>query len=213
MIHLVTSFYLIENPNEVQVLRNNELIESLIKNIESPIIKEIHLFVDNIHAFNKINEINSEKIVIIRIGKQPFYSELFDYAITNLENKICMISNSDIYIHEYDINILNKLENNIFTLTRYEHDMSCHLIDKYVGSHDVFIFKSPLNKMILQYMNHHQNVWGSECLIIDILVDNGYKLYNPCHQIKICHLHKSDFRNEDRIRIHNGIHNAPPCYL
>ena len=66
-----------------------------------------------------------------------------------LKNKICMIINSDIWLHSiHNIKILNKIDENkkvIFSITRHEHNFSYPLISKYQGSHDAFIFKSPIS--------------------------------------------------------------------
>ena len=125
-----------------------------------------------------------------------------------------MISNSDIYLHECNIDCINRISDNIFALTRYDHDLSCYFIDNNWGvTHDAFIFKSPLNKNILNNINHVQNVWGSENSVINSLIDFGnYKIYNPCYQIKIVHLHSSEFRNLDRIRIAEPKYEHKPCY-
>ena len=54
---------------------------------------------------------------------------------------------------------------------------------------------------------------GSENSIIDNLVDQGNKLYNPCYQIKIVHLHSSELRDENRIRIPGGRFYINPSYI
>jgi len=114
-----------------------------------------------------------------------------------------MITNSDIYIKECDLNILNKLNDNntVFALTRFEYDMSCPLIKKYEGSHDCFIFKSPINDSFVNNIQHVQHVWGSENVVLYELKNAGINIYNPCIQIKIVHLHKSDLRETNRPRI------------
>lgn len=213
MINLISSFYIIKNEDKISTDRNNELLEALIKNINSEYISKIHLFLDDISAIEKIvshNHLN--KINIIRIGTQPLYSDLFEYAIDNLQGEICMISNSDIYLYECNLDCINRISDNIFALTRYEHDLSSPLINCYQGSHDVFIFKSPLNKNILININHIQNVWGSDDSVVDALSYGGYKLYNPCYQIKIVHLHSSELRNSDRQRIKCGEFAVQPSY-
>jgi hypothetical protein len=216
MIHLVTSFYILNEDTEEKKQRNIELINALINNINCDYISKIYLYVDNDNALKKIHEIpeHRQKLIIINIGKQPLYSDLFEYCIDNLENKICMVSNSDIYLHECDIECINKIDNNIFALTRYEYDLSCPFIDNMCGvTHDSFIFKSPLTKNILNNIKHIQNVWGSENSVASSLIDNGnYNIINPCYQIKIVHLHKSDYRNEDRIRIASAKYIIPPIY-
>jgi len=204
MIHLITSFYQSNKKDDIYIKRNIELLDSLKKNIKSDLITKIHLYVDTDNDLDIIKGLkNNEKIYIIEIGHQPLYSDFFEYASNNLKNEICMISNSDIYLYECNIDCLNRLDNNIFALTRYEYDMSSPLIDKYEGSHDSFIFRSPLN-INLDNIRHVQNVWGSENSVIDNLFDHGYQVFNPCYQIKIVHLHESQLRNEDRIRIPGG---------
>lgn len=215
-MNLITSFYLVDEINEQRKNRNIELVEALIKNINCSYIKKIHLFVDNEKALNRIHHIpeHREKLIIIAIKEQPLYSELFEYAIDNLPNQLCMISNSDIYLYECDMDCLNRIGNNIFALTRYEYDLSSYFIDSMVDcTHDAFIFKSPLTKNILEKIKHVQNVWGSENSVITSLIENGnYKIYNPCYQIKIVHLHKSGYRNEDRIRIAYSKYGHKPVY-
>lgn len=209
MIHLITSFYLIDKNDDLSIKRNNELQQCLINNLKSNLITKIHLYVDDENALNKVRELEKNieilnKIYIVSIGKQPLYSELFNYIIENLKNEICMISNSDIYLHECDMDCLIGISNNIFALTRYEFDFSSPLIDQRIGSHDAFIFRSPLKKDFLHNLNHVQNVGGSDDNVVNNLVDYGYKLYNPCFQIKIVHLHESALRTYGNDRIAKG---------
>ena len=88
---------------------------------------------------------------VLKMGVNPGLPPLAKYdEKNNLEDKICMISNSDIYLYECDVNLLTKLHDNntVFSLTRYEHDLSRPMIDSFIGSHDCFIFKSKLNNFI-----------------------------------------------------------------
>ena len=202
MINLITSFYL-----PAQAIRKAEIIKCLNKNLENSDIVKIHLFLDNDECFNFIKtEINNDKITIIAIGKQPLYSDLIKYA-NKLTGQICMISNSDIWLHKISDNRLLELLKNkkiVYSLTRHEHDFSCPLITKYEGSHDVFIFESPLNDQIIKHVQFVQSVNGSENVMLYELNKYGYKLYNPCKQIVIVHEHESNFREPNRIRINQG---------
>jgi hypothetical protein len=207
MINLITSFYISHFNSELNNDRNNELQQCLKNNLENILIEKIHLYIDDNEAFEYIKNLNNDKINIISIGFKPLYSDLFLYAITNLQNKICMISNSDIYIHEFDLKLLNILNNNntVFALTRYEYDLTSPMIDNFCGSHDCFIFKSPLNfNDSIENIKHVQHHLGSENIVLYELDKNNIKIYNPCYQIKIVHLHKSDLREENRPRINNG---------
>ena len=110
----------------------------------------------------------NKKIHIILFNKQPTYNDLFEYA-NKLKGKICMISNSDIWLKSVDLDLIKLIQTKnklVYALTRYESDRRGPLIDKYRMSHDSFIFKSPINYDIPNGMNHIQNKLGSENVII-----------------------------------------------
>jgi hypothetical protein len=217
MINIITSFYISHFNSNLNTERNNELQECLNKNLKNDLIEKIHLYIDDNESLEYILSLNNDKINIISVGYKPLYSDLFSYALTNLQNKICMITNSDIFILECDKSILNYLDdsNTVFALTRYEYDLSSPLIDNYQGSHDCFIFKSLVNFINnLENIKHVQHVWGSENVVLYELAKSNIKIYNPCYQIKIIHLHKSDLREGNRPRInHDRSHIVKPCKL
>ena len=209
-IDLITSFYITDNES-----RNDELLECLYKNLNNTMISTIHLFVDDLRALNKVLELNyndsenenkkkiKNKIKVISIGKQSLYSDMFEYCIDNLQDNICMISNSDIYLHKCEIDLSKYLKDNIFALSRHEYDFKFYLYG--VGSHDAFIFTPKyINKDILKNIKHIQNIAGSDDNIINNLVDFGHKVYNPAFQIIIIHLHKSNIRTYDQNKIAHG---------
>lgn len=119
-------------------------------------------------------------------------------------------------MYECNLDVLNKLNEPdvVFALTRYEDDLSCPLITSYGGSHDCFMFKSPLNTDFLQHIQHLQHHWNSEGVVLFELNCIGAKLYNPCYQIKIVHLHASNVREPNRITYSNERRFLlPPCTL
>jgi len=210
MINIISTFYISKYSSHLDNSRTIELETSLINNISSPFIEKIHLFVDDNDALVKLNELsnNSEKIVIIEIGKKPKYSDFFNYIINNVKDKICMIINSDIFLHEVDNNLITRLNENkiAYALTRYEHDMSHPLINDYHGSHDAYIFNSKFIDITIinEHTDFYQNFPGIETHIIKALCDNGFMVFNPCKQIKIIHLHKTQLRNHGHwIGLHN----------
>jgi adenylate kinase family enzyme len=176
-INLVTSFFNKKIDDDILIKRNNEYNSTLIKNLESPFIKKIHLFIEDEYSLSILNNIlnNSynNKIIIIKVNKQPMYSDFFNYSFNNLKEEIVMIANSDIYLDKCDNYILNKYilqKNNVFSLTRFENENDKPLIDKYEGSHDAYIFKSPLNNDISTRSNFTQNNWGSENLVNSLII-------------------------------------------
>ena len=206
-LHLITSFYLPQDET-----RKNELTLALRKNIESPNVKQIHIFLDDENAVNYLQsnydkELKNEKLNIIRIGKQPLVAEMLTFA-NILVGKICMLLNADIWLHSIsDLALFKNMEGKLYGLTRHENNMKGRLIDRYdqgpgfVGSQDAFIFKSPVKQEIIEKTKFTQNVWGSDNVILREFQNAGYKLFNPCRQIITVHEHASQVRNENRQRL------------
>jgi hypothetical protein len=206
MINIISTFYTTSNED-----RNRELTSTLLKNVESPIIENIHLFIDDIQSLNILISLtkNTDKIIIIEVHKKPLYSDFFRYILKNVKGKLCMIANSDIYISSYDEQLLNVLYQNkwVYALTRHEHDMSCPLIDRYFGSHDCYIFNSEfIDESIITYKftEFYQNFVGIETRIISAFIELNFTAHNPCKQIQIVHLHESGVRNHGEwVGLHN----------
>jgi hypothetical protein len=192
-----------------------ELEKALLQNIQSEHVEKIHLFVDDDLSRETLNgeRFNSDKINIIGIRKQPIYSDLFTYANT-LVDKLCMITNSDIWVHSVeDARLLDNMpKNHVYSLTRHEYNMSSPLIDDYRGSHDVFIFHAPINQDMIKHIQHPQNEWGSENVMLYELLRHGYTVLNPCRQLKIVHEHASNERNSDRVRLNRGGYDVDGIY-
>lgn len=195
MINIVSTYYITNNYQ-----RNVELDTCIVKNLNSIFVESINLFVDDAHALEHLKTItnNSYKIKIIQIGLKPMYSDYFKYIIDNLNNKICMITNSDIYIHLYNEFLIGGLNTDkvVYALTRHEHDLTCPLIDNYCGSHDCYIFNSSFinNDIMCSNLLYYQNFPGIESRIIKTFCDNKFTVLNPCKQIVIVHLHSSGYR-------------------
>jgi hypothetical protein len=199
MIHIISTFYISKYFSELDNSRSKELEQALVNNLSSPFIEKIHLFLDDNDALIRLNELsNSDKIVIIEIGKKPKYSDFFNYIVNNVKDEICMITNADIFLYEMNDKLIENLQETkiAYALTRYEYDMTHPLIDYYQGSHDAYIFNSKFidGTIINEDTNFYQNFPGIETHIIKALCDNGFKVYNPCRQIKIVHLHQTELR-------------------
>lgn len=212
MINIITTFYISKTGTLIHDNRTNELFEALQKNMGNTSIKQIHLFLDDMMAYEKIQTLNKSvffnKIIICGIKPNPKHIDFFNYAIHNLSNEICMIINSDIYLYEIDENLLLSVKNDkiAYALSRYEWDMSSPQINRYLGSHDGYIFIPNHINNSLELVNFYPNIPGIESHIITFFVENNYKVFNPCFQIKIVHLHKSNIRNykDDWIGLHNN---------
>jgi len=195
----LTSCYYIKNKK-----RQEELITTLKKNLSKQFIHKIHLYIttNDYKKFNEsdfINNNNYNKINILIRNHQPTYEELFRVA-SKFDNKIICICNSDIEFDIPNIDILNKLDDSCYFLTRHESDNNHPLIDNFGGSHDAFIFKSNILKdkiknKDLSYIDYIQNTPGIESLLTIFCIEKlNYKILNPCLEIKLIHHHKSAYR-------------------
>ena len=200
MINLITSFFI---PKEVE--RQNEILKCLYLNIACPYINKIYLLIekktDMIFLKEKIKP--RGKIQLILWNKQPTYADYLKIA-NQLQGKICMISNSDIWLRKCDqelINILKEHPNICYSLTRSDRDASTKIISlpadnwkkEHCGCFDSFIFKSPIN-IDYNLINHIQNRPGSEHVFKTELEYKGIKFYNPCYDIITVHEHLSNIR-------------------
>jgi len=201
MINIISTFYISKYSSSLDNSRSEELETCLLNNLACPFVEKIHLFVDDIESLDRLNILsnNSEKVVIIEVGKKPKYNDFFRYILDNLKDKICMITNSDIYLSKCDVNLIERLktERLCYALSRYEHDMSRPQIDNYFGSHDCYIFNSAFidENIINGHTDFHQNLPGIESQIVKNFCDFNFKVLNPCKQIITVHLHKTQLRN------------------
>lgn len=153
--------------------------------------------------------------------KQPLYSDLFDYANEELDKRVVMVCNADIHLptspqgptppsafHQRRPFPVDRLvaeirqpdprsnQKRVFALTRYEseHTMDAPLIDDYRGSHDAFIFESPLPRSFPPCVAHQQNCYKAENIVIHELRRAGLAVTNPCLDAQLFHLHEADLR-------------------
>ena len=219
-INAITSFYISSNK-----IRAREIMESLGKNIKQSIINRIHLFLDKKEDLEYILQhyrpyLENGKVKIVRIGLQPTYTDFLHYVNDYLNGELCMVMNSDIWLHSIsDMRLLENMENRLYGLTRHEGTMEAPLIDHYnsskgfIGSQDAFIFKSPVASEVITKLNFPQNVWGSDNVLLREFKNHGYQLYNPCRQIVIIHEHASGERGENRQRLPPPWITLKPGYL
>lgn len=205
LLNGIVSFYIPQNSE-----RRRELEEALYRNVTCYNFKKLHIFVDSFADLDFINnnykeELKHDKIHIVSVGTQPRYSDFFKYANT-LKNEICMIMNSDIWLHSIsDMRIFDDFENTVYGITRHESNMMPEMIDlfnatdtNFVGSQDAFIFKSPVKPEIIQHTDFVQNINGSDNVLLHKFKEFGYNLFNPASQIIIIHEHKSNIRDPSR---------------
>ena len=191
-------------------IRQMEIDECFARNLHHPLIQTLHILCETEkareHFINISKQFNKEmKCIFFVVGKQPTYAEIIQYVEKNIgDNKIVCIQNSDIYIdHGVSKEFLETkvTYDTLIALTRHEHTheghpectiSTCSLIWDYMGSHDTFIFKTPIPvNFSIETLHYPQNVYGGETLFMKAWKDAGKQLFNPCFDIRIFHVHKN----------------------
>ena len=215
---LITTFFETENQS-----RNNEIKKCLRKNYENKYIEKIYLLNDRIYDLTYINDFKN-KIVQNVISKEENYKLKYNDSINfinkNLKNKICILSNSDIYF-DNSLSKINEtiIKDNCFSLLRYDEDINedKHIFKRHNlprdDSQDCWIFKSPLN-IDLNNINFSFGTLGCDSILCSHIYNSGIKISNPSLDIISTHVHSTEFRtyNIDN-RIHGKYGLLKPCKL
>ena len=216
---LITTYYISDNEE-----RNNEIRKCLIKNCENKYIEKIYLLNNKIFDLSFINNKNLNKIEQLIISIEDSYILNYKDAIifinNKLKNKICILSNSDIYFDDTLSKIKDKdIIGNFFALLRYDEDQNGnkHIFSRFNeprnDSQDSWIFKSPLN-ISLSKIDFTFRTLGCDSLFAKYVYDSGLKVMNPSYDIITTHVHNTDYRtyNCDN-RIHGQYCLVKPCHL
>ena len=212
---LITTYY--KSKNEA---RQKEIDECLKKNYENKYIQKIYLLNNQLYNL----DYKGNKIIQYIISKDTDYILKYNDAINfinkNIKNKICILSNSDIYFDNTLSKINDKnIKDTFFALLRYDEDESGnkkiftrHEIPR-DDSQDCWIFKSPLN-IDLNKLDFSFRTLGCDSIFSTVVHEANINVSNPCYDIVITHLHKTEFRtyNSDD-RIHGKYCLVKPSHL
>lgn len=226
VIQLYQYDYMTESNEYVRISKENrqyEILDCLHRNLLNPHINKIHILLEkeSNYEFYKMcikNNPQKDKCVFTVFGSQPRYADLVEYCKNTIkDNTIVCIQNSDIYFgHDLLPSFLEETVdlNTLVSLTRHEHtsdthdicnENTCPLIYDYQGSHDSFLFRTPIPESFPFYsVTHYQNVYGGETVFMKAWVECGKQLKNPCFDIKIFHRHINHFYLKQYETIANG---------
>eukprot|EP00992_Anisonema_acinus_P013630 TRINITY_DN883_c0_g1_i1.p1 TRINITY_DN883_c0_g1~~TRINITY_DN883_c0_g1_i1.p1 ORF type:complete len:395 (-),score=42.83 TRINITY_DN883_c0_g1_i1:64-1248(-) len=201
---LITSFY-----EEKFVARKVELMNALSQNLRSGCFSAIHVLVEG------TTEVGDElsDVEIVPISHQPTYKDFFQYAASVLPGSIVVVQNTDILWDAGTCSGISKINRGtVFALSRHPHpnataDKRCSERQQcfdYNGSHDAFVFISPLPLSVLDATDFRQNLWGAENRLIFELRAAGLLLFNPCKSVLTRHAHCSRKRSTPQERINRA---------
>ncbi|CAB4004109.1 Hypothetical predicted protein, partial [Paramuricea clavata] len=231
-IHVITNYPLMtEKPwNESQTdnnrsilwQRQEEIEETLQKNLNHTLVTTVHLLVNQPLAEQRLSEQNfhnKQKIFVHRTNYAlPKYRDFFEYINNRLQSQLVVLTNMDIYIGQ-GFEVVNKtflVKTNIsYALTRHgRQEKRCNMAGKlgycgvsYFGSHDTYIFvlTQPLDESVLEEFDYDMHVFGGDNRLIWILRNRmKKKLLNPCEYLKTYHNHCIDIHGSVRPRINRN---------
>eukprot|EP00667_Euglena_gracilis_P013554 EG_transcript_13992 len=204
-IILLTSYY-----TEPVEERRSELIGVLQANINNPHIDAICLLVEMRDGEPPPAVPHSPKLHLVHVTAQPTYAAFLRHANARFAGDVVIVQNTDIAWLPATTPLLRKLPaGTVYALSRHPHpsaatDKRCserQQCEDYNGSHDAFVFRSPLPDPLLAALDFRQNLWGAENRVIYELKAAGLAVLNPCKTIRTTHHHCSRKRTTPRQRI------------
>jgi hypothetical protein len=202
--------------------RQLELEEVLRRNLDHPLVKNVHLLVNQESAKERLLALplgpNKQKIIVKRILTMPKYRDFFDYINERLLNSIVAFINMDIYLGEgfKQVNRTTLVEENVcYAPTRSgKKELTCDMSRRrgyckhgYIGVHDAYIFvmTKRLTATVLSELDYPMNAYGAENVFLWVLRTKLHmKLRNPCEQLRNYHLHCVDIHGSTRPRINRN---------
>ena len=215
-IYLITQFFITKSQS-----RQNELIQTLKKNIELNVFKKIFLINEKIYTKDEMGLTEKEMThihqIIFNNGVRMKYMHAFAVVKKFNLNGYIVISNSDIFFDNSLQNNIRKTslskEKALYALLRFEFNekklRDCKIFGPRPDSQDTWIFHSkflPTDGQILS-CNFLLGVLGCDNSIAYLFHNFGYKIYNEPCVIKTYHYHMEQIRNYDLSQ------KIPPPYL
>jgi hypothetical protein len=215
---LITSYY---KPNNSE--RKKEIDKCLINNFNNKYISNIVLLNNKIYDIHFINDkYNKIKQEVINDNEdyKLLFSDAIDYINKNFKDRICILSNSDIYFDNSLCKINNKnINNRLFALLRYDEDEfnKKNLFKLYDNprrdAQDCWIFRSPL-KIDINKLNFSFGTLGCDNIFAKLIYDSGLFIINPCYDIITTHVHNTNFRTyTENDRLHGIYCLLEPCKI
>lgn len=239
MMHLLQQLfcYVIKDSDSADIAakkrqRQKEHDDCFKHNVALPFIKKHHVFLEKEEDgayYTALAGEHSDKLVFNNLGKQAHYGDYLLYSTVKIPaGEVICIMNGDLFIDTgFEMPVIKKYlhGNAAFGLTRHEYtDVShsvcnrqtCGLIYNYMGSHDTFLFRTPLLPSIdYSKLDFRQNLYGAENVMHNILAAAGYRFTNPCLQLRTFHNHKDSvyFEEYKRINRPGAYYGERPCKL
>jgi hypothetical protein len=215
---LITTYYISTNDG-----RNDEIKKCLKNNANNDNITKIYLLNNKIYDISFLENKKRKVEQYIMSNDEDYilkYDDAINFINKNIKNKICILSNSDIYFDNTLSKINDKIMyNNLYALLRYDEidngdkQIFTRFDEPRNDSQDCWIFKSPLN-IDLNKINFSFRTLGCDSIFAKHVYDTGIKISNPSLDIITTHLHKTEYRTYNCDNIIHGVYCLlKPCKL
>ncbi len=192
--HLYCPFYTPKEPRRLK-----EILFSLNRNINVKYFEKIFLLIDDLTP-NPIQ--NCSKIEVINLSSRPTYADWLKLSVQRSQGVVTILSNSDIYFD----NTLSRIEDifnssglySFVALSRYElveGQARIHSNPKWSQDSWAFYNVGTINTNLINAASFQLGVPRCDNKIAAVFSEHGYKIFNPCHQVKSYHVHESGLRN------------------
>jgi len=186
--------------------RVEEYEEALRRNLANRRVAGVHVLTETVADYEYVATLKQlldpcNKLRVFHLGHRPVYADFGRHASQHLLGRVCCIHHADVALGRgWEQLRLETLRGAVYALSRHEYPDSVHVakskcIPAYAGSHDAFVFVSPLPEAAVEKMQFVQNVWGSENTVIRILQLHDIPVINPCLALRIMHHHKTSVHN------------------
>ena len=200
---LYQNFYIDKFPE-----RQAELEACLLENITCPEIDEIVLLChpDTIPLLE--GKYKSDIVRLVSWAKRPTYNDFL--MLFKDEEAFHVIANTDIYLTD-TLALLKERgmkPGDCYALSRYDRLTDGSMKPHHCrGSQDVWIFSKP--PKVVPGADFTLGIPGCDNVFAHLLVRKGYRVLNPCKDIKIVHVHNTGIRHyvKDTDRL------PPPYFL
>lgn len=209
-IHLFMPYFKVADKR-----RQQEFINCLKINSSNQEIDRIYLLVDDGHT----PELASEKIEVIHMSKRPTYQDWHTLTVEKCTSGISVLANTDIYFDESikKLSMLFRSGNEFLALSRFEKigpDLFLHKNPHW--SQDVWAMSanSILPSNLVKSLDFPMGVPRCDNKIAYLFSINGFRVFNPCSDVKSVHLHESQVRGYDKKldrTIMGGVAYVQPC--
>ena len=196
--------------------RMAEILGCLQRNLNNSMIAYVHILVfseETITYLQSLELKNNHKLIIHKNYKWPTISDQLLYASTYLQGKIVVMCHQDNFIGKGWDKVNHTLlmrERLMYALTRHPAPSKCPVStssfhcgegDKYVGSHDVFVFymRESLDRQQFVELDVTPNLNLMENALMWTFKERlHYRILNPCKVLMVHHMHCITIREAKR---------------